>query len=253
MPKRLTAVRTPCTPETMFDAMGRSWVTSFKVQPSKPSLIITLCQWVLETGWGKSCWDWNIGNFRSRDGDGRDWCLYECDERLKPAEANAYIAKVGTRLDGSGLPDAKITSRNKDGTITVYFWPDNPMCRFRAFSSMDSGVLDYLTSLNKRFYKAWPSVISGDPDQFIHQLKLQRYFTADEETYRKTFHSLFNQLIGKNFEMKEWAEIHPDEVAPHDDDHDGLTDDYRDRVNGLVALTLSESLHPEWGGPNLNA
>lgn len=253
MPKRLTAVRTPCTPETMFDAMGQAWVTAFKTQPSKASLVVTLCQWVLETGWGKSCWDWNIGNFRSRDGDGRDWCLYECDERVTAAQATAYVAKAGIRLDGSGLPDAKITSYNKDKTVTVYFWPDNPMCRFRAFSSIESGVLDYLTSLNRRFYKAWPSVVAGDPDQFVHQLKLQKYFTADEETYRKTMRSLFNQLFARDFAMRKFEEVRSSEQAPHDDDHDGLTDQYRERVDGLVALTLSESLHPEWGGPILNA
>jgi hypothetical protein len=219
---------------------------------------------VLETGWGKSCWDWNIGNFRSRDGDGRDWCLYECDERITPAQANAYMAKVGTRLDGSGLPDAKITSRNKDGTVTVYFWPDNPMCRFRAFRTMESGVLDYLTSLNKRFYKAWPSVIAGDPDQFVHQLKIQRYFTADEETYRKGVHALFNQLMRRNFEMKEFEPIvldtekaSADEVTKPDlvikPDDDGIDDQYRERVEGLVALTLSESLHRDDDEPKLIA
>jgi hypothetical protein len=249
----------------MFDALGRAWVTRFGVdrQPTKPALVILLCQWVLETGWGKSCWDWNIGNFRSRDGDGRDWCLYECDERLSPKQANAYMAKVGVRLDGSGLPDAKIKSHNKDGTITVYFWPDNPMCRFRAFSAMEEGVMDYLVSLNKRFHKAWPSVVAGDPDKFVYKLKEQNYFTADTETYRKGVSALFRQLMAKNFEMKVFEPIIPEvekeEVTKPDllasankPDDDGIDDDYRERVMGLVSLTLSESIRQDDDEPEKN-
>lgn len=238
----------------MFDAVGQAWVTLFKSQPTKRSIVIMLCQWVLETGWGKSCWCWNIGNFRSRDGDGRDWCLYECDERLPPAQANKYVANPPPRADDPSKPSAAIKSRNKDGTITVYFWPDNPMCRFRAFKTMEDGVLDYVTSLNKRFYKSWPAVVSGNPSEFVRLLKVQNYFTADEETYKKGVVALFNQLMKRfaAYEMPEYEEIRKDE-ARSDDGSDDMTDEYRDRVMGLVAVTLSQSIHGDEPDPQKNA
>jgi hypothetical protein len=35
----------------------------------------------------------------------------------------------------------------------------------------------------KRFNKAWPAVLSGDPWAYGHALKLQGYYTADEAQY----------------------------------------------------------------------
>lgn len=223
---RLAAVRTPCTPEKMFYALGYAWVQLFDNQPKEGSLLCMLSQWAIETGWGKSCWDWNIGNFKARDGDGRDWCMYECDERFEPTLAQRYIANAQPRADGSGLPNAAWKSNNKDGTVTVYFWPDHPVTRFRAYSTIQDGAHDYVESLFNRFTKAWPAIIAGDPDQFIHQLRVQKYFTGDEETYRKTVHSLFNTFKGKKFD------IHDLPI---------LSEAHKDQIEGLVALTLSNS------------
>jgi len=240
---RLEAVRTPCTPEKMFYALGYAWVQLFDEQPKEGSLLCLLSQWALEGDWGKSTWCRNIGNFKSREGDGRDWCMYECDERLDPATAQKYVEGAQPRADASGKPNAAYRflnedgspKANKDGTVTVYFWPDHPVTRFRAYSTLQDGAHDYVESLFNRFSKAWPAIIAGDPDQFVHQLKVQGYFTADEATYTKTVHSLFNSFKGKKFSMA---------------DLPIMSEAHADQIMGLVALTMSNSIRDtEPAGP----
>lgn len=226
--KRLPAIRTPSTPETMFYALGYAWVQLFDTQPKSSSLCCLLSQWALETAWGKSCWCWNIGNFKSRDGDLRNYTYYECDERFDdPKVAQKYIDGAGVRIDGSGLPNAAFKSVNKDGTTTVYFWPDHPVSRFRAYETLQDGAVDYVNSLFNRFYKAWPAVLKGDPVEFVHQLKVQKYFTADEATYTKTTQSLHKTFSKIPFDMNKLPI---------------LSDAHAEEIQGLIALTLSETV-----------
>jgi hypothetical protein len=227
MADRLPDLITTCTPEEMFHALGCAWVDQFGDHPKTESLLVLLCQWVLETGWGKSCHCWNIGNFKSRDGDGYDYVYYKCDERFTPSVAQHYLAGVQPRSDGSGLPNVAFESHNKDETTTLYFWPDHPVSRFRAFKTKDLGVGNYLASMFDRFHLAWPAILAGDPSAFVHQLKIQGYFTADEETYKKTEVSLFTAFKGKHFST---------------DDLPILNDADKEQINGLIALTLDQSI-----------
>jgi hypothetical protein len=222
----------------MFYALGYAWVQLFENQPKEGSLLCMLSQWVLETGWGKSCWCWNIGNFKSRAGDGRDWCMYECDERFDPATAQKYIDGAQPRADGSGLPNAAWKSDNKDDTVTVYFWPDHQVTRFRAYKTVQDGAHDYVESLFNRFTKAWPAILAGDPDQFVHQLKVQKYFTGNEESYRKTTSSLFRSFKGKKFDMNNLPIF---------------SEAYTEQVMDLVALTIADSLRDTDPAPGIEA
>jgi hypothetical protein len=236
MAKRLPDIITTCTPEQMFHALAMAWVEMFDEVPKINSILVLLCQWALETGWGKSCHCWNIGNFKSHDGDGYDYVYYKCDERYPEAQAKQYLTSVGVRVhigsdgmpdgpDSSGLPNAALESKNSDGTWTIYFWPDHPVSRFRASITIEDGVKIYLASMFNRFSKAWPAVKAGDPDAFVHLLKLQGYFTADEEQYRKTEHSVFNTLSAKHFDMSNLPI---------------LSSDHASQIQGLIALTLSQ-------------
>lgn len=236
MPTRLDDLITNCTPEEMFDALGYAWVQLFNETPKKESLLCLLCQWALETGWGKACHCWNIGNFKSKDGDGRNYVYYKCDEIFNPQTSKNYIATAQPRTFedkyGKG-PNAVYEYTDKSGNIAVVFYPDHPVARFRAYESLHEGAIDYVSSLYNRFTLAWPYIKAGDPDQFIHQLKVQHYFTANEDTYRKTVDSLFVSFQHKNFDMSQLPVVSDASAA---------------QIQGLVALTLSESL-PAWGGP----
>lgn len=223
MAERLSDKLTPCTPQEMFYALGNSWVQLFNERPKKESLYCLLAQWAVETGWGKSCHCWNIGNFRSREGDGRDYVFYECNELLSDATAQKYVSNAKPRSDDPEKLDAVITGTAKNGNLIVWFYPDSSGSRFRAYDTIEEGAKDYVSSLHDRFHKAWPAIVSGDPTEFIRQLRIQKYFTAIESVYSKTVNLLFSRFSKMEFDLERLPIV---------------SDDEKERIEGLVALNL---------------
>jgi hypothetical protein len=158
---RLNDQLTPVAPVQVYDALRTAWRKQFDAFPHRTSLLVLLSQWALETGWGRSMHCFNLGNVKSAQKSG-DWCFFRCNEIINGR--------------------------------TVWFEPDHPACCFRAFQTLDDGALDYLQTLHRRFQRAWPAVLAGDPAQFSHLLKRLRYYTADETAYTKTLVSLFKEF-----------------------------------------------------------
>lgn len=158
---RLEDQLTPVAPAQVCEALHNGWRNQFDTTPHRTSLLVLLAQWALETGRGRSMHCFNLGNVKSNQQSG-DWCFFRCNEILK--------GKV------------------------VWFEPDDLACCFRAFKTVEDGALDYLQTLHRRFQRAWPAVLAGDPAAFSHLLKLQRYYTASEAQYTKTLVSLFNEF-----------------------------------------------------------
>jgi hypothetical protein len=167
----------------------------------------------------------NVGNAKSHPGDDYDWAFFECGENLTASEAARYV-----RED----PDhVYIRGHAPDGKFDVRFKPKHPMCRFRAFKSLLEGVVDYLLLLHRRFALAWPDLMIGDPRGFSHHLKVQGYYTADEATYTQTLVQVFSYSIPRRL---------PPDWDPLSIDEPYLTDDDKERINGLMALTAAQSL-----------
>ena len=177
MALELQATKTPITKEQAIQALWQGWLTYFGANPPKKECLWVLAaQWALETGWGKSMWDYNFGNAKSIDGDGYDYQYFACDEILTTAQAQKYLASA---------PPGTVAIRPyaTEGLADVWFYPKHPGCRFRAFTSAAIGAADYVKMVATRFSKAWPYVDAGDPRGFVHALKMQGYFTADETQY----------------------------------------------------------------------
>lgn len=151
VPKRLPADITRVTPAQLLAALGRAWRAVFAGEPKPESILVLLAQWSLETGDGLGMHAFNIGNIKSREGDGHDYCYFACFEF--------------------------------NNGLKTWYRPDDPTTRFRAFETLDSGAIDYLQTLSHRFASAWPAVLAGDPEGFARALKLARYYTADEHAY----------------------------------------------------------------------
>jgi hypothetical protein len=166
-------------------------------------------------------WCYNLGNVKSKAGDGHDYCYFACNEILKKSVADAYAAKDPST--------AKVTQYRGDGTAIIWFYPKHPGCRFRAFNTLLEGCIDYVSLLNKRFTNAWPAVCAGNPAQFSHMLRTQGYYTADESSYTRTLTSVFGTI----------SKLNVDYSIPVDNT---LTDDEKSRILNLVALTASQSL-----------
>lgn len=186
MSNRLSDAKTPVTRQEVLEALWNAWISYFNSIPKRESIWILMSQWALETGWGQSMHCFNMGNAKSRDGDGYDFTYFACNEILHKRSAEAAQKMNPTT--------AKITKYRTDGTCIIWFYPDHPGCRFRAFRSLQEGAADHLALLVRRFHKAWPAVYNGDPRQFAHMLKVQGYYTADEVTYTNTLLKVFNKI-----------------------------------------------------------
>lgn len=153
--RELPCVATPCDEATLCLALVDAWRELFDESPARASVIVLASQWAEETGWGKSCFDWNLGNHRAIRGE--SW---------------TYLPKC-SEVDAKG--------------VEHFYHRDVPsekeMCRFAAWESLADGARFYLNALHVRFSFAWPAVVAGDPADFAHRLKLARYYTASEALY----------------------------------------------------------------------
>ena len=161
-PRELPDKLTKCTAADLVWALWRAWIQLFGAPPKPKSIWVLAAQWALETGWGKSCHCWNLGNRKHVDGDGRCFTFYRCNEII--------------------------------GGKVVWFDPPSPGCCFCAFQSLDEGALDYLAFLARRYAVAWQSVLDGDPAGFVHAIKLRGYFTAAEGPYRDAVVSIWGSF-----------------------------------------------------------
>ena len=224
MAERLPAVKTPTPVADLIQALWAAWIKFFGVPPAnRESIWILTAQTGLETGWMSQCYGWNLGNVKSREGDGYDYQFYACNEILSLAQAQKYVAKDPTT--------AKVTTVRSDGKAIIWFYPDNPGCRFRAHQSLHEGALDHLRLLVRRFEKAWPEVIEGDVRGYSHALRLQKYYTADEASYTKTLEGCF-KIAAK-------AVVDYDSLP-------FLGEDEKDRLKGIIAHTADSIVRGEF-------
>lgn len=151
----LPNVLTPIDPEDLADALVNAWRKLLGSTPSRESILVLLAQSSHETGRWKSCHTWNLGNAKSKAGDGRDYTEFTAWELVNGEKVSSVM-------------------------------------RFRAFRSLAEGVVDYLGILRGRFASAWPAIEAGDPRAFVHALKTRGYFTDDEAVYAKSVCGLFD-------------------------------------------------------------
>lgn len=153
---------TPVTPSDFFAALRTAWIEQFGSEPARVSLLVLMAQSGLETGLWRKLHRFNFGNAKSPPGDPHRYTMYSCSE-----------------ID--------------HGVETVYH-PPNPICRFRAYETIDEGMRDYLDLLSVRFRPAWAAVRAGDPAAFVESLSAQHYFTASVVSYKAAVVSLFHEF-----------------------------------------------------------
>lgn len=167
-----SAIKTPIAAADLESALTSAWFGKFGSEPPTNAIAVLMSQSALETGSWNSCVCFNLGNVKSKvDADG-DWTFFTTWEQLPASEVAALVA--------ASTPAAPV--RELSPTKAV-FEPKHPMCCFRAFGSLVEAATWYLNFLFTHFAPAWAAVLDGDPFEFVHQLKLHGYFTADESAY----------------------------------------------------------------------
>ena len=177
---KVESVRTPVDMLAMGRSLGLAWYRLRGKMPTRPAIDLTLGQYAQETGRGKSCFAFNVGNVKWVDGVQTDYCVRYCNELLTEKQAQDALSRAGVQVDGT--PDV-ILGGVIGGLRIVNFYPPNPASRFRAFATLDEGCLDYLSILGDRFSAAWVYLDAGDADAFAAALHRARYYTAPESVY----------------------------------------------------------------------
>lgn len=174
----------------MATAFSAAWKREFpKKTLSRETLLLLLSAWSVETGEGAKMHLFNVGNVKSVEGDGHDYTFLDnVWEGLSAAKALKLIAS-GEAVRSTNPNHIKAVGRDK---IPVIFKKGHPQTRFRAFPTLEAGVERYLKLLQERWPKAWVAIEQGNPENFVHQLAINDYFTANEEAYTKEVRRRFD-------------------------------------------------------------
>lgn len=177
---------TPFTFEEAEEAIRWALSTQLGHKPDDEVVALALAKIFLETGRLESCHDWNVGNIKASPSYVGMYTAFACNEILN---GHAVWFSPYGRLDKKGgVPIAEF--------FTGAPW--HPQTRFRAYANHFDGMDQYVTFIATGRYKvAWARLLSGDAVGFVHELKLARYFTADEALYLKGVRGLYTELLAR--------------------------------------------------------
>ncbi len=142
-------------------------------------------QFMAETGGGKSCFNWNLGNVKSGPDTPHMYLrnVWECDT---PAGAATQVANSNSLGHIATAQEIKDHGWDCKGAVVVVFQPPHAQCRFRAYANLQEGAKIWLDRhrkmalSNAEYLKA---VNAGDTAAVAHFLRLARYYTAPEANY----------------------------------------------------------------------
>ncbi len=181
------AAPTKVTPEQMLDAIEVAWTSAIGEPPKQATLALVLAHWALETGRGKSMKNFNVGNIKEPDVN-KPHTYFQTWEQFPAVTADRYLKE---RPKTCKLLGVDATGKFK----RLAFYPNDAMCRFRSYTTLEDGVADYLSLLQRRFTRAWPALVVGDPLKYVLALKAQGYMTADVSSYYRAINLLFSEYM----------------------------------------------------------
>lgn len=140
-----------------------------------------------ETGSGKHCYNWNLGNVKAGVAVPHMYLknvwevfsgLLMATELVARTPGQAHVATV-TEIRDHGWPCPP-------GKAIVVFQPPHEQCRFRAYASLADGAAKWIEH-HQRIAAQNPDYLAqlnaGDLPAIARSLKLARYYTAGEEGY----------------------------------------------------------------------
>ncbi len=216
---------TPILPQDMLYILSFAWLNLFNEQPKKESLILLIAHTVLETGTYKFTHNHNYGNIKYSEKFPSNFVYYKCNELVSLDYARKLVNSCAK--DG-GL--AEITGVRNDNMAWIWFYPRNKYCKFMAAETKEEGAVFYLNFLKQRYNKfpaVWQSILDANPGAYVHNLKLNGYFTADENIYKASVTRLYNQFLKLDYD--------PDKLPI-------LSEQQKENVLNLIGLTLNQSI-----------
>lgn len=182
-PLEVATTATQPTPRQVVTMLAKTWPELNSVGARTLA-----AQFMAETGAGRHCFNWNLGNIRARPNEPHMY-LQGVWEVASAKSAHAQVAKA------HGL--AHIATREEikkngwacpHGTLIVVFDGHHPRCRFRAYASLAEGVR-YWVAHHRHLAREHPTFVpalnGGDVDAVAHVLKAAHYYTAAPSDYAR--------------------------------------------------------------------
>lgn len=144
--------RTVTSREEIRAALGRSFEAVMGEVPTPAALDLLSAQASLETGRGRSMYNFNFGGIKGTSPGGLT------------TVARTHEWEGGTRYETHA--------------------------HFRAYGSIDEGAQDFLSLLHRRYPDAVEAASRGEVDGYAHALKQHGYFTGPEDRYANDLRSL---------------------------------------------------------------
>jgi hypothetical protein len=184
-PKEVALEPTQPTPQQVVDLLIEIWPDL-----SPPGARTLTAQFMTETGGGKACYNWNLGNVKCRSTTPLHMykpLIWEC---CTQAEANAFVASGKGRAhiatcDEMQKYDKKWGWRCPKNVMVLFDAPHEE-CRFYAYASLKEGAERWL-KLQKDVIQRNPGYLkllqAGDAAGAAKALKNAQYYTGDETIY----------------------------------------------------------------------
>lgn len=151
-PQEVELTRTVTSRDELRAALGRSFEQVMGEAPTPAALDILSAQASLETGRGRSMYNFNFGGIKGTSPGGLT------------TVARTHEWEGGARYETHA--------------------------HFRAYGSLDEGAQDFLSLLHRRYGDAVAAATRGDVDGYAHALKSHGYFTGPEARYANDLRGL---------------------------------------------------------------
>ena len=149
-------------------------------------------QFMHETGDGKHCYNWNLGNVKAGPSD-RHMYLHGVWEVDTPEQAKAQVDKAGGLAHLATPEEIKKHGWSCPAGMTVaVFDPPHPQSRFRAYASLQEGAQRWIAH-HKATAQKHPEFLTelnaGDCAAVAKTLKKVGYYTGGEADYAHSMKS----------------------------------------------------------------
>lgn len=191
---------------------------------NKTSVGVLWAHFAGETGEGKYCWNWNLGNVKKVKGDGFNYIslrgVWE-GFRISDVDGDGDIDSDDKELIIARLVKTGLWSRddNRDHILAVgadkvpmIASPDNPASWFKAYDNLNIGMHFYINmkrNPTSRYASAWPMIVEGMPKTYAYELGRKGYYTANPDVYARSMQKHFDLWMADNafdsavFELQE--------------------------------------------------
>jgi hypothetical protein len=146
-------------------------------------------QFMAETGGGKYCFNWNLGNVKARSTAVPHMYLKNVWEIESPAGAASQVSSAGGLAHVATLDEIKSHGWGcPPGKSVVVYQPPHTACRFRAYVTLTDGAqkwVAYHKSCAARYASYLDTVNAGDCAGVARILKQDHYYTASEADYAR--------------------------------------------------------------------